>query len=155
MKKYLFAYLLPALLLGFISVSFVACGDDDDDVILSDYIIGKWHSYKFVGYYQQEEIILEVEKNGAYSVSYAEIEFEKNGKGVMYGWKQDQHGLSSWVSETVTYTIKGNNVTISSDNPDEDSVTLMFDEKTKELYVRAMVQNESLGPITAYLYLKK
>ena len=155
MKKILLAYLLPVLLLGFISVSFVACGDDDDDVILSSYIIGKWHSYKFVGYYQQEEIILEVEKNGAYSVSYFELEFEKNAKVIMYGWQQDQHGLSTWASEMGTYTINGNTVIISSDDTDEDSLTLMFDEKSKELYVRAIVQNESSIPITAYLFLKK
>ena len=31
MKKYLFTYLLPALLLGLSSVSFVACGDDDEE----------------------------------------------------------------------------------------------------------------------------
>ena len=31
MKKNFFTYLLPALLLGFMSVSFVACGGDDED----------------------------------------------------------------------------------------------------------------------------
>ena len=132
-----------------------ACGnDDEDDVNISSYIIGKWHSYKLVGYYQQKEIALNVEKNGANSVSYIELQFNKDGTVVMYSWKQDQYGLSSWTSESGTYTISGNSVRISDES--NDSAPLMFDEKTKELYLRAVVHNESLGgDLSVYLYLKK
>jgi hypothetical protein len=132
----------------------VACSGSDDDVEVSldTYIIGLWHSYEGNVYYNGESKTASIDKTGQFSQSYIEIQFSNNKKATIWGWVQDEYGLSHWTEETDTYTIKGNTVTLYDEN--EASVDLLFDRSNKTLMIRG-VQMVDGKQATVNIYLKK
>lgn len=62
MKKYLLSYLFPALLLGCMSVSFVACGDDDEDENLPT----------------QKETVVEIDEQGKANGNHTFVQIDES-----------------------------------------------------------------------------
>ena len=144
------------LLLVIASTTFCACGDDDDDDFRSNgletYIIGKWHSYKGVVTAYGERETVDITKNGDFSEAYLEIDFQKNGKAVIYAWAQDSDGFSRWANENCTYQVQGDEVILRDTSG--DTVSLSFDSKEKALYYRVVSEMNSTQ-MTVFVYLRK
>lgn len=74
-------------------VLLTSCDKDDDNfdnVNVSDYIIGTWHSYKIVGHWNNQTIESEVTKTNEFSVSYGEITFRKDGRCISSAYVQGE-----------------------------------------------------------------
>lgn len=142
------------LMLMIALVPFVtACGDDDDTpVSLNSYIVGNWHSFKFTSTVGQNSGEGAIEKTGTYSQLYYEMSFKNDGKVSVSHWKQNTSGISSWVTESCTYKVNGNSVTVSDS---EGSMDLYFDSSQKMLYARISTTDTTYGNITVYVYLRK
>lgn len=143
-----------SLMLIIVLVSFVtACGDDEDTpVSLNSYIVGNWHSFKFSSTVGQNSGEGAIDKTGAYSQLYYEMSFKNDGKMSVSYWKENTSGISSWVTESSTYIVNGNSVTISDG---EGSMDLYFDSNQKLLYARVSTKDSTFGVITVYVYFRK
>ena len=118
------------------------CGSDDDgsNVMLA------------TAYSNGQTINVDIDKTGAYSSLYFEVDFKQGGTLLMRGWVTDSNGISSWQEGTGTYVVKGENVTIT----DEAGAKLdaLFDPKTKNLMLR--IQTSSQGTlIVVNLFFRK
>ena len=111
----------------------VACGSDDDDseVDINSYIIGDWHSIYGDVFANGTKKTIDITKTGEYSSSYFEMTFNKDKSVLLGHWKQDSNGLSRWLVEKCSYSIKGNIVTMI-DN-DGESADLLFDSRQRSL----------------------
>lgn len=130
------------------------CGSDDDssNVTLASYIQGSWRSYYATAYSNGQTINVDIDKTGAYSSLYFEVDFKQGGTLLMRGWVTDSNGISSWQEGTGTYVVKGESVTIT----DEAGAKLdaLFDPKTKNLMLR--IQTSSQGTlIVVNLFFRK
>ena len=145
---------LSALMVTLFSVVLSSCSSDDDDnipLIVSEYIIGNWHSYKMDVYLDGEKVSANLTKTGQYSQGYIEVEFKEGGQAIGRSWQQDKNGLSQWVEQSTSYSVNGTTVTLYWSDGNEQ---LFFDEKSKNLYARAVVPIDG-ETATAYIYLKK
>ena len=110
--KYLYGCLMVAVCLGF-----AACGDDDDvDVSASD-LYGTWsittdeYTYKENGKLIQEESGTDIYEDGEWTLTFNEDgTFVENDEGYSY------YG---------TWTLKGNELVMTDDDGDADSVTII------------------------------
>ena len=127
-----------------------SCGDDEVD--LNSYIVGEWRSFKISVQLAQQNVEVEVEKAGLNSQAYCEMTFKKDGSCIMNSWETDSKGLSSWITEYASYTVKGNTVTLTDGT---DVINLNFDSKQKTLYLRMSSEVEGYGNVTCFMYLRK
>lgn len=178
MKKYLLLVIMAVC-----AVTFSSCGKDDEDitpVVLENYILGTWHSYKMDAYANGQSKVAEVTKNNELSAAYIEMVFHDDKTVDMGCWLPNADGTSKWMVETDVYYIHNNVVQIcekvetDNDNDynselsfnstvggfttrsqdDPETVTLMFDQSTKDLYVRYSGYVNGMN-IVGNLYFKK
>ncbi len=135
------------------TLMFGACSSDNDDPVSIDtYLLGKWYSYKAVVTAQNQSVELDITKNGQYSVSYLEIVFKDDKTVSVSGYQTDENGLSKWVTEEGTYSVNGNVVTIYDETGSTD---LFFMPNEKNMYFRLVLNDENLGEVTTFVYLRK
>lgn len=147
-------YLSRWMFILFMLPLMTACSSDDDDIFSIDsYIIGFWHSYKAIGYTEtSESATFDIDKTGPYSAAYWELTFSKDNKMKLCGWLQDDNGISHWVEDLGTYSIKDNIVTIT--DSEGGTVDLLFDYNAKTLMIRTVTTVDG-RQITVNIYLKK
>ena len=93
-------------LLVFAMLFTVSCGsDDDDDISIDNYLIGKWHTFKAVVSAQNQSVDLDITKTGTYSQFYFEAVFNTNNKVDMSYYKVDANNASRWETETENYSL--------------------------------------------------
>lgn len=138
----------------FMALFLCACSDDDDDrnVLLENYIVGSWHSYKTVVHANGETNTYKINKTGEFSFSYFEIDFKYDGTAILHGWVQDNMGLSHWGQGNCTYAVIGDEVRIRDSGG--NSTSMFFDSKDRTLYTRGVVNNYG-STSTVYIYYRK
>ncbi len=131
-----------------------SCNSDDEikQMPLEEYIIGKWQSYRAEVFTLNEKNELAVEKTGRNSQLFVELNFKDNSNVIGYSWEQDQSGTSSWTRSSGTYWLSGYNVHVSFD---KESISLVFNEKENNMYMRVSIDDETYGTITSFVYLRK
>ena len=149
MKKYISVLFLFSLCL--FGTSFVSCSDDDSPVDFESYLLGTWHSFKGIVYYDGDKYAVDINKTGEFSSSYMEFTFKQGGTGIGRVWVQDDNGMTRWIEEGISYHISGNTVNIIDEG---EPLQLTFDEKTNCLYYR-MVTKYDFEDTTIYVYFKK
>lgn len=150
MKKMKLNMVFAIMMSMILSIGSQSCKSDDDDVILEDYIVGTWHSYKMVVFLNGEQQTLNISRDGLYSELYIEGVFKADGTCIEYEWEQDENGQAIWTSENGTYAINGNTLLITTGAIEE----LSFDRSSKSLCLRGVIETE-YGDATIYVYLKK
>ena len=123
---------MTLLLVATLSVSFSSCKNDDEPVILDDYIIGSWHSFKGVVTASGKSETIDISKTGDYSLAYIEVDFLNGGQAICRGWDMDSNGLVTWVEERCTYSTNNDIVTMTS--PEGETVSLVFDNNKTLCY---------------------
>lgn len=139
------------MLLLLVALSFNACGDDEEEISIDTYLRGKWHTYKAVISAQNQSVDIDVSKTGQYSQLYREVVFKDGNKVDMSCYIEDNYA-SRWETETGTYFVKGNVVTIYDE---ESSIDFFFDPHEKNMYMRVAGEVESIGYTTVFLYFRK
>ena len=175
MKKVYSILMMTALLVT--TMGLLGCNSDGEQlssVDLQNYVIGKWTSHHLIAYTTDgREKTTEVTKNNAFSSTYCELTFQKDGKVISEGWQQNTDGSSVWIREIYTYTVNGDfifihesknrNDKISFNVTDDDSVktrandtsiTLTLDRKNNMLYYRETGTVNGIQ-MTANLYFIK
>lgn len=152
MKKIL-NHTLAILLVIFGAVSLCSCGDDDDDdIVLESYIIGKWHSYKYVFHMNGESKTMDISKTGPYSSIYFEYDFKSDNTMIGGYWEQDEFHASHWVHGNCIYSVRGNEVRTKDSGG--TIMDLTFNPNDRTLYIRSS-QNIQGDQVTSYIYFKK
>lgn len=140
--------LILILTLGLVGIS--SCSDDNDDVNIETYIKGKWCSYKAEISANNKTVNLKVSRTGEYSDFYYEFVFKDNNKVENSYYENVANQNSRWKTETDTYSIKGDVVTIYDGRNFMDLFV-----KGKSLYIRTAVNVENIGYATVFVYLRK
>ena len=145
------------LLVAMMATVLVGCSKDDDTPVdLKSYAIGSWHSYKATvffldGKYAGESEEVTISKTGEYSEVYWELELYENGNGTLAYFQKDGEGINHWVDGIVSYSVKGDIVTVSDS---EASIDFIFNPGDKTLSVQISKVIEGISTKTI-LYLKK
>jgi hypothetical protein len=150
MNKIKYFGMMIALL--FSALSFNACSSDDDEVSIDSYLKGKWHSYKAVVSAQNQSVDLEVTKTGQYSQFYYEAVFKDGNKVDMSYYKVDDNTASRWETETGSYSVNGDVITVYDE---EGAIDFFFNPKEKNMYMRVAGEVENIGYTTVFLYFRK
>lgn len=129
----------------------VSCGGDDE-VDLDNYLTGKWHSYKAVVSAQNKSIDVNVSKTGKNSQFYYEVVFKSDNKVELSYYEVDDNMASRWKTDTGSYSVNGDVVTVYDENA---SIDFMYNSKDKTMYMRAAGEVEDVGYTTVFLYFKK
>jgi len=141
--------MIPLLL---VALSFNACSSDDDEIInIDSYLKGKWYSYKAVVSAQDKSVDIAVTKTGQYSQFYYEMLFRDDNKVDFSFYKVDNY-VSSWETETDSYSINGDVVRIYDDN---EAIDFFYNPKEKTMYMRVAGEVEYVGYTTIFLYFRK
>ena len=136
-----------------VAISFNACSNDDDEVInINSYLKGKWHTYKVVVSAQNQAVDIDVTKTGMYSQFYYEMVFRDGNKVDMSYYKVDDNTTSRWMTETNSYSINGDIVTVYDGN---DAIDFFYSPQEKNIYMRFAGEVENIGYTTVFLYLRK
>ena len=152
MKKLLNYHVVTLLLVIFAAMSFSSCSDDDEDVVLESFIIGKWHSYKVTFYGYGEPETFNISKDGDWSMVYYEFDFQNDGNVIWYMWVSDDNGMSHWVKSKCMYQIIGDEVRIRDSAGGISS--LSYNSKEKNLFLRHVSQYNG-SQTTLFLYFRK
>lgn len=150
MNKIKYFGMMIALL--FSALSFNACSSDDDEVSIDSYLKGKWHSYKAVVSAQNQSVDLEVTKTGQYSQFYYEAVFKDGNKVDMSYYKVDDNTASRWETETGSYSVNGDVITVYDE---KGAIDFFFNPKEKNMYMRVAGEVENIGYTTVFLYFRK
>lgn len=126
MKKKSLMGLMTLVLITLVSVSVASCNSDDESVVLEDYVVGSWHSFKCVVTASGKSETFDITKTGENSLLYMEAVAQEGGQIVYRGWEEDSNGLTSWVEERGTYKINNNIVTIT--NSKGETLSMTFDK---------------------------
>lgn len=160
-------------------------GNDDEsfeETDLKSYIVGSWHSYRATVYGNNEKIDIDITKDNEYSSVYVEAIFRADGTATLYSWQPDKNNVSRWIAEEGVYTVSGNTVEVRdapNEQPDEnglnqgigfnvntgggttrattdsDVLSMMFDQKSRFLFVRASGTNEYGIDFVVNIYFRK
>lgn len=76
------------------------------------YLKGKWYSYKAVVSANNQSVEVEVSKTNQYSQFYYEADFRDNNQVDMSYYNVDNNTSTRWTTETDSYSIKGDVITI-------------------------------------------
>lgn len=137
------------LILSVLLSAISACSSDDDDPVdLNSYIVGTWRSYKGTVYYLGETSNVQIDKTGAMSMAYFEINFKKDGSLTFGYW--DPVTPASWEEEPATYSIKGDMVTVIDSEGEKGD----FVFKDRNLYLTQTITQEGY-PMTITIQLRK
>jgi len=151
MKKIKSYGMMIAMLLAVLS--FNACsGDDDSEMPIDSYLKGKWHSYKAVVSAQNQSVELDVTKTNQYSQFYYEAVFKDNNKVDMSYYNVDNNSLSRWTTETDSYSVNGDVVTVYDST---SAIDLMYSPKEKNMYMRIAGNVDRIGWTTVFIYFRK
>ena len=134
--------LLSVLLASILSFSFISCTEDDEEsqeddnpVVLSDYIFGKWKTYKLVTTIDDKEYTVPLNKNGTNSGqlknAYYELTFQENDECITGLWYHPDLEDEQWIENPATYSIDGNTVILHEGGRDTE---ITFDEQSKDLF---------------------
>ncbi len=149
MKQIRFFGMLMALMMPLLV--FNACGDDDEDVELDTYIVGKWKTYKLKVSLNDEEKTFDITKTGNYSTYYFELDFKSNGIVSVSSYETDKEtNISEWVTEDCQYTLGDGVVNIHREG---NTIQLILDGNN--LYFRSSEYDEVYGLATMFFYFKK
>ena len=165
------------LLMGLVLLTAMSCGKDDTDTVpvpLERYILGTWHSYKMDAYANGQKAEIDITKNNEYSSVYIEMTFRDDNIVDMGYWLPNDDGTSRWTTESDDYYIHNNIVQICEqlDNDSEDgwnndlsfettagadseTVTMMFDNASKNLYVRISTTTNGTNVVSNLYFRKK
>lgn len=117
------------LLVAMMATVFVGCSKDDDDtpVDLKSYAIGSWRSYKvsaqiLEGEHAGETKEAACDKTGDFAAVYWEMNLYENGNGTFADFEKDGEGIDRWVDGPISYSVKGNVLTIKDPNESSDFV---------------------------------
>lgn len=135
----------------FAALSFSACSSDDAEEDIDTYLKGKWYSYKAVVSAQNRTVDLDVSKTGQNSQLYYETVFKDGGKLDM-SYYRVVDAVSSWVTESGTYSVNGNIVTLDDGQSTMDA---FYNPKEKNLYIRLAANVENIGYTTVFIYFRK
>lgn len=178
MKKIYSILMMMTLLLT--TAVLTGCSSDDEQpssVELQSFVIGKWKSHHLTAYTTDgKEVSQEITKNNAFSSVYCELTFQRDGKVISEGWKQNIDGSSTWMEDIDTYTVSGDfvfvkvgqiqngwneglsfNIPIDGNamtRANNTTITLSLDRKNNMLFLR---ETESVHGVqmTANLYFIK
>lgn len=139
------------VMLLLVALSFNSCGDDDEEISIDSFLRGKWHAYRAVVSAQNKSVDIDVTKTGQYSAFYRELIFRDGNKVDMSYYKDDDYA-SRWETETGSYVVNGNVITIYDD---EGSLDLFYNPHEKNMYLRVAAEVESIGYTTVFLYFRK
>lgn len=166
------------LLMGLVLLTAMSCGKDDTDTVpvpLERYILGTWYSYKMDAYANGQKAEIDITKNNEYSSVYIEMTFRDDNIVDMGYWLPNDDGTSRWTTESDDYYIHNTIVQICEqlDNDSEDgwnndlsfettaggssdseTVTMMLDNASKNLYVRISTTTNGTN-VVANLYFRK
>ena len=96
-----------------------------------------------------------ISKDGDNSPLYWEFDFKRDGTVTAHLWVQDDNGMSHWEQSEGLYEIRGEEVrTRSSSSNSGNIISLFFDSKDKELYIR-FSQTTNGTQVTTYLFFRK
>lgn len=129
-----------------------SCGSDDEDISIDNYLIGKWHTYKAVVSAQNQSVDLDVTKTNQYSQVYYEAVFMSNYKVVFSYYELDENKVSRWHSETLSYSVKGDVITVYDD---EGAIYFFYNSKDKTMYIRLADEVNNIGYTTVFIYFRK
>lgn len=129
-----------------------SCGSDDEDISIDNYLIGKWHTYKAVVTAQNQSVDLDVTKTNQYSQVYYEAVFMSNYKVVFSYYEVDENKVSRWHSETLSYSVKGDVITVYDD---EGAIYFFYNSKDKTMYIRLADEVNNIGYTTVFIYFRK
>lgn len=143
--------MMVALLLT--ALSFNACSsDDEEEEDIGTYLKGKWYSYKAVISRPDGKVEVEVSKTGQFSQIYYEAVFKDGGKVDCSYYKVGESGLSSWETETNSYSLNGNTVKLYDEN---ESIDFFYNPKEKNAYMRVAANVAGVGYTSIFIYFKK
>ena len=141
------------MLMAMVLPTMVACGDNDDpEVDINSYVIGKWHSSYAEVYNNGQRNSVEINKTGEFASVYIEMSFKKDGTCLLGGWQQDSNGLLKWYEEEGKYSIKGDMVDVT--DSDGYTISMVFDNKQKTLCIHTITTVNNTQ-VTVNLYLTK
>lgn len=146
------------LLVAMMATVFVGCSKDDDDtpVDLKSYAVGSWRSYKVSALKLDGERAGEtkeatVDKTGDFADFYWEMNLYENGNGIFYEFEKDGEGIDRWVDIPVTYSVKGNVLTVKDS---ELSFDFVFNPDDRTLSYQTPETYEGVS-LTLTIYMKK
>ncbi len=151
-KNILFSLVVTAIF----SLSLISCLSDDDDgdsFVLSDYLIGTWKSYKSVVYNNDKVYNLDITKDGDLMGAYMEITLLEKGQAVIANWQIDKEGNAVWVEVSGTYSLNGNQFTLT--DQEGNSTIYEYDQNSKNIYFKDTLENEDGSESIIYVYLRK
>ena len=167
------------LLMGLVLLTAMSCGKDDTDTVpvpLERYILGIWHSYKMDAYANGQKAEIDITKNNEYSSVYIEMTFRDDNIVDMGYWLPNDDGTSRWTTESDDYYIHNNIVqiceqldndsengwnndlsfeTTAGGSSDSETVTMMFDNASKNLYVRISTTTNGTNVVVNLYFRKK
>ena len=151
--------LLVSILAVMMPIILLSCGDEKteeivNEISLSDYIVGSWHSYQLVVYANQQSITQEVTKAGEASFAYYDMAFKNDGSVVIGYWAVDSNGLSRWKEADGRYFVNNDIVTIFEEQKPEESVDLLYDAQSRTLMLRLVLTINGVQA-TTNIFLKK
>lgn len=150
MNKIKYYGMMVALLLT--ALSFSACSsDDDEEEYIDTYLKGKWYSYKAVLSRPDGTAEVEVSRTGKFSQLYFEAVFKDGGKVDCSYYEVSDNGLSSWRTETNSYSLDGNTITIYDA---KESIDFFYNPKEKNAYMR-IAGNVNGIAYTVFIYFRK
>lgn len=151
MQKIKFYGMMLFMILSALSLS--SCSnDDDDDILIDSYLKGKWHSYKVMVSAQNITTDLDITKYNQYSQFYYETFFKDNNI-VDFSYYNLENNISSrWITETYTYSVKDDVVTIYDSN---DAIDFIYNSKEKNMYMRLSFYDKDNVWTTLFVYFCK
>lgn len=141
------------LLLMVLPVVFGACSSDEE-LPLSEVIVGKWHTYKATISYKGEKESVDVSMNGEYASMYFEVTFYDGNRTLMKGWKEGPNNTYLWGEEEYgTYTVNGNDLSIR--DAEGETMNAKYYPKDNNI-VLTIIENDGYGSMaTANLLFRK
>lgn len=151
MEKIKYYGMIIAMLLAVIS--FNSCSSDDNNEIpIDSYLKGKWYSYKAVVSANNQSVEVEVSKTNQYSQFYYEADFRDNNQVDMSYYNVENNTSTRWTTETDSYSIKGDVITIYDS---KDAIDFFYSPKEKNMYMRIAGNVDGVGWTTIFIYFRK
>lgn len=145
---------LSILLLSFVlPIVFGSCSSDEE-LPLSEVIVGKWQTYKANISYNGETETVNVSMNSEYAALYCEVTFYEGNIAVMRGWEKGPNNTYLWGEEEYgTYTVNGNDLSIR--DAEGETMNAKYYPKDNNI-VLTIIENDGYGSIaTANLLFRK
>jgi hypothetical protein len=141
------------LLLMVLPVVFGACSSDEE-LPLSEVIVGKWHTYKATISYNGKKESVDVSMNSEYAALYCEVTFYEGNIAVMRGWEKGPNNTYLWGEEEYgTYTVNGNDLSIR--DAEGETMNAKYYPKDNNIVLTIIVDGGYGSMATANLLFRK